>query len=177
MKIALTGTPGVGKTSIADELERRGYKILRVESIADRFTIGYDDKRKCKIVDEDALDEYIRKLKVDGILIIEGHLSHLLNVDAVIILRCHPEELKRRLKMKGWEEKKIKENVEAEALDIILQRALEKHEKIWEIDTTNKSIDEIVNEIERILKGEIPCNYGKIDWSNWLFENVGQIQK
>ena len=174
MKVSLTGTPGVGKTSVANELKRRGYRILRIENIADKFTIGYDDERECKIVDEDALNKYVSKLK-DGIIIIEGHLSHLLDVDAVIILRCHPEELKKRLRMKGWGEKKIKENVEAEALDIILQRALEKHEKIWEIDTTNKSVDETANKIERILKGKIPCNYGKIDWSSWLFENVGQI--
>ncbi|MCD6573237.1 MAG: adenylate kinase family protein [Thermoplasmata archaeon] len=172
MKIALTGTPGTGKTSIADELEKRGYKIIRINDIANDFTIGYDEERQSKIVDEDALDEYIKEIKEDGILFIEGHLSHLLNVDAVIILRCNPEELEKRLKEKKWNERKIKENLEAEALDIILDRALEKHKKIWEIDTTKKSIDEIADEIEKIIKEFPPPRYGKIDWSEWLMENA-----
>ena len=172
MKIALTGVPGTGKTSIADELEKRGYKIIRINDIANDFTIGYDEERQSKIVDEDALDEYIKEIKEDGILFIEGHLSHLLNVDAVIILRCNPEELEKRLKEKKWNERKIKENLEAEALDIILDRALEKHKKIWEIDTTKKSIDEIADEIEKIIKEFPPPRYGKIDWSEWLMENA-----
>lgn len=170
MKIALTGTPGTGKTSVANLLEKKGYKVIRIEDISDKFVIGYDEKRKCKIVDEKALDEYIKKF--DDV-IIEGHLSHLLSVDGVIILRCRPEELQKRLMKKNWDENKIKENLEAEALDIILQRALEKHNRIWEIDTTNKKINKIVEEIIEILEKLPPPSYGKIDWSNWLLEHVG----
>lgn len=173
MKIALTGTPGTGKTSIANELEKRGYEIIRINDIADDFTIGYDEERQSKIVDEDALNEYMGEIKEDGILFIEGHLSHLLDVDAVIILRCNPEELEKRLKAKKWNERKIRENLEAEALDIVLDRALEKHEKVWEIDTTGRNAEEVADEIERIVKKMPPPEYGKIDWSEWLMENVG----
>jgi len=173
MKIALTGTPGVGKSSVADILEKKGYKILRIKDIADKFVVGYDKERQSKIVDEEKLDEYIRKIEEKDVLIIEGHLSHLLSVDGVILLRCHPEELKKRLEKKGWDKRKIRENLEAEALDIILQRALEKHKKIWEIDTTSRKVEEIVKEIEEIIKKQPPPNYGKIDYSNWLMENAG----
>ena len=172
MKVAITGTPGVGKTSVAEKLKEKGYNVLKLDDIHEKFVIGYDEERESKIVDEEAMDEYIKKLKEDGILFIEGHLSHLLSVDAVVVLRCHPEELKKRLKKKGWKEKKIKENVEAEALDIILDRALQKHSLIWEIDTTNKRIDDVVEEIEKFVKNKMPASYGKIDWSEWLMENA-----
>ncbi|HEC75897.1 MAG TPA: NMP kinase [Thermoplasmatales archaeon] len=173
MKIALTGTPGVGKTGVANELEKKGYSLLRIEEIADNFVIGYDNERESKIVDEEKMDEYIKKIEEkDKILIIEGHLSHLMSVDGVIILRCHPSELKKRLEKKKWNEKKIKENLEAEALDIILQRALERHKKIWEIDTTGKKLDEVVEEVEEILKKLPPPLYGKLDYSEWLIENA-----
>lgn len=173
MKIALTGTPGVGKTEVADELERKGYKIIRIEEIADEFVAGYDEERESKIVDEKKMNEYIKKIEEgDDILIIEGHLSHLMDVDGIIILRCHPEELKKRMESKKWKKKKIRENLEAEALDIILERALERHEKIWEIDTTLKKLSEVVDEVERIIK-EMPSPfYGKIDYSEWLIENA-----
>lgn len=173
MKIALTGTPGVGKTKVADVLEKMGYEVVRVEEIVDEFVIGYDEKRQSKIIDEEELDEYVKKIKDGNILIIEGHVSHLLSVDSVILLRCHPEELKERLTNKGWSERKIKENLEAEALDIILQRSLEKHKRIWEIDTTGKDIQEIAEEVDVIVKKmPSPC-YGKIDWSEWIENHVG----
>ena len=172
MKVAITGTPGVGKTGVAEALKDK-YEIIHLAELVDRFTIGYDEERESKIVDEEAMDGYIRRIKEKGILLVEGHLSHLMSVDAVIVLRCHPEELKKRLAKKGWKEKKIGENLEAEALDIILDRALEKHEKIWEIDVTEKSVSETANEIVKIVKQKPPPNYGKIDWSEWLIENVG----
>ena len=172
MKIALTGTPGVGKTSVAKILEGR-YEVLHLSDMVERFTIGYDKERQSKIVDEEAMDEYIRGIKEKSILLIEGHLSHLLSVDAVILLRCHPDELKKRLMKKGWNEIKIRENLEAEALDIILERALERHERIWEVETTGKGIEEVAREVDEILKKLPPPSYGKVDYSEWLMENAG----
>ena len=173
MKIALTGTPGVGKTKVANLLKKMGYDVLPLKKIADEFIIGYDKERESKIVDEELMDDYIKNLKEEGIIITEGHLSHLLSVDGVIILRCHPKELKKRLKAKKWNERKIKENLEAEALDIILQRALQRHKKIWEIDTTGKNAEEVAKEVVEIIKKMPPPCYGKVDYSEWLIENAG----
>jgi adenylate kinase len=172
MKIALTGTPGTGKSSVAKLLEKRGYKVIRIDDIYEKFVVGYDEERKSKIVDEKKMDREIKKIKEEGVLIIEGHLSHLLSVDGVIILRCNPEELKKRLFKKGWDKKKIRENLEAEALDIILQRTLQKHEKVWEIDVTDKNSEEVAEEIDKIIREKLPPCYGKVDYSNWLIENA-----
>jgi adenylate kinase len=175
MKIALTGTPGVGKTAVASVLKEMGYEILRIIDIADDFVVGYDPERHSKIVDEKAMDNYIKHKRDKGILIIEGHLSHLISSEYVVLLRCHPELLKERLKHREWSEKKIMENVEAEALDIILQKALERNTQIWELDTSNRTPDTIANEIHNILKTMPPPNYGKIDWSEWMEDYAGQI--
>ncbi|MBC7128531.1 MAG: adenylate kinase family protein [Thermoplasmatales archaeon] len=172
MKIALTGTPGTGKSSVANLLEKKGYKVIRIDDIYEKFVVGYDEERKSKIVDEKKMDREIKKIKEEGVLIIEGHLSHLLSVDGVIILRCNPEELKKRLVKKGWDEKKIRENLEAEALDIILQRTLQKHERVWEIDVTDRSSEEVAEEIDKIIREKLPPRYGKVDYSNWLIENA-----
>ena len=171
MKVAITGTPGVGKTSVAEELKKH-YEVIHLSDLVDKFAIGYDEERDSKIVDEDAMNEYIKSMEEKDILIVEGHLSHLMDVDAVVVLRCHPEELKKRLAKKGWSEKKMRENLEAEALDIILERALEKHERVWEVETTGKEIKEVSEEVRKIIDETPPPNYGKIDYSEWLMENA-----
>ncbi len=172
MKIAITGTPGTGKTEVAKELERRGYEVLYLNSIVDDFVIGYDEKRNSKIVDENKMNDYIKEIKENGLLFIEGHLSHLMDVDAVFVLRCHPDKLISRLEKREWKKEKIMENAEAEALDIILDRTLQKHKMVWEIDTTDEKADKIADRIIEIIEKKEKPNYGKIDYSEWLIENV-----
>ncbi len=164
MLIALSGTPGVGKTRAAEILESRGHSIVNLNQLAEEkgFVVGYDEDRDSKIIDVDALDEYILERFAGKDIILEGHLSHLLSVDLAIILRCNPLELEQRLKGKEWPQKKIKENLGAEILDVIKVEAFEVLDKVYEIDTTQRSSDDVVDTIERIIEG----NYEdpKVDW-------------
>ena len=48
--------------------------------------------------------------------VIDGHLSHLLPVDCVVILRCSPSVLRTRLSGRSYEEEKIAQNVDWEIL-------------------------------------------------------------
>jgi len=70
---------------------------------------------------------------------IEGHLSHRVDLDYCIVLRTRPEVLEKRLKKRGYSEEKIRENVEAEAMDVILSEAYQRT-KVYEIDTTEKTL-------------------------------------
>jgi adenylate kinase len=156
MLIALSGTPGVGKTTVSQLLLAKGYGILQIEKLAEdnRFVSGMDEESNSKIIDVEVLDNFVSNKFKKGDYIIEGHLSHLLSVDFTILLRCDPLVLKQRLKAKGWPSEKIKENVGAEILDVIKVEAYEVLEKVYEIDTTSKSPEEVVAAIENILKGE-----------------------
>jgi len=50
---------------------------------------------------------------------VEGHLSYYFEeADLVIVLRAHPTILRKRLQDKGFNDAKIQENIEAEALDV-----------------------------------------------------------
>ncbi len=156
MFVALTGTPGVGKTTVARILRGRGYDVLDLNQLAEEknFITGYDEKRDSNIVDVEELDDYIRSHNTKKDLIIEGHLSHLLSVESAIILRCDPIVLGERLKAKGWQENKIKENVAAEILDVIKIEAFEMLDKVFEIDTTRKTAEEVADSIEGIMNGK-----------------------
>ena len=163
MLIALTGTPGVGKSTVAEILRRRGYNVFSANELAEKFKCVIGEEEGSKVVDTEKLAKEIRSLK--GLIIIEGHLSHLLNPDLVIVLRCNPIELKKRLEKKGWNTEKILENVEAEIVDVILIEALDNAKKVYEIDATNLSPKEVADAIEDILKGHgEKFRPGKVDW-------------
>ncbi|MCX6665886.1 MAG: adenylate kinase family protein [Euryarchaeota archaeon] len=178
MLVALTGTPGTGKTSTADLLEQKGYHVIRLNILAQEqgFLDGFDKKRKTKLMDMTAMNNYVKKTyKTRDLVFFEGHAAHLLSVDYVILLRCHPDELKNRLQTKKWNSKKILENIEAEALDVILCEAVDNHpeKNIFEIDTTQHPVDSIVFAIEEIIQNNFQpikkYTIGTIDWSEDLF--------
>jgi len=164
MRIAVTGTPGVGKTSACSRV--KSMPVYRVYDLVDVFGISteYDRKRKTKEVDVNKLSKKIAKL--EGDMILEGHFSHMLQPDLAIVLRCSPKVLEGRLKRKGWPEKKVHENVEAEAVDVVLIEALENVPEVCEIDTTKMTNDQVAKAIERIIKGERQkYRVGNVDWS------------
>jgi len=181
MIVALTGTPGIGKTSVANILNKKGYEVVDLTKISSEkgFVIGFDEKRDSKIVDIDALNKYVKNnYKNCGTVLVDGHLSHLLKcADKVIVLRCHPDELRKRLSKKGWKKEKIKENLEAEILDVVLCESVEFHSEknIFEMNTTDDSIDSVVSQIIKIIdegfKNMKKYNIGDIDWSEEILKD------
>jgi adenylate kinase len=176
MIVAITGTPGVGKTSVSKHLQDKGYFVVDLHEIIYKydFVEDFDKKRDSKIVDIEKLNQYVSenfKSKKD-LVFIESHLSHSLDcIDKVILLRLHPKYLKENLEKRGWNKEKIKENLEAEALDVILCEVVESfaEKDIFEIDTTDKNTEEIGKLIIEIADGEFKdiksYKIGNIDWS------------
>jgi adenylate kinase len=156
MLIALTGTPGVGKTECAEILRNRGLSVtdLNELAISHDFVAGRDEERDSLIIDIEALDGFIKKEYQNVDVTFEGHLSHLLSVDMAVVLRCNPLELQKRLATKGWKESKIMENVHAEILDVIKIEAHDHLEKVCEIDTTSKDPQAVAESYEAVISGK-----------------------
>ncbi len=155
MIISITGTPGTGKTEVSRLLsEELGLPLHTVKDLASEHNLfsGYDVERESRIVDTEKLAEKVKGMGEDKDIIIDGHLSHLLNPHRVFLLRTHPEELKKRLKEKDWNEKKIKENVEAEMIGKIKVEALDTEAEVFEVDTSGKSAKETLKTIRKIMK-------------------------
>ena len=69
------------------------------------------------------LNNLVQDKLVDN-MIVEGHFAHLMdNMDHIIVLRCDPRELRKRMEKRNYSEIKIKENLEAEALGLIYSEA------------------------------------------------------
>ena len=167
MKASITGTPGVGKTSAAAELKKEGYSVLDLNEFIRKEGLREDKDEymdSYNVDIEKMIDLYMEK--APGNDIVEGHLSHHLGVEPVIILRCAPEELEKRASSKDWPAHKLKENVEAEAMDVVLVEALDENEEVYEIDTTDLTPSEVKDKIIDILNGNTKeYQHGNIDWT------------
>jgi len=167
MLIALTGTPGTGKSTVALGLQAQGWTVLEVNDLARRHGLlrSKDPARDSYDLDLDELQEAMDKEGFeDGLLV--GHLSHLLDVDMIIVLRCHPEALAKRLEARKWAPAKVRENALAESLDIILAEAVDSGLPVYEINTTELSPAETEAAALEILAGEKEkYAVGNIDWS------------
>jgi adenylate kinase len=166
MMCGITGTPGTGKSMVADELARRGYNVVHLIDTVRPYIIGEDEDRDTQLVDVDKwVEEFI---PINGF--VEGHFAHLLSCDRIVVLRCRPDELKARLNKRKYPSKKIKENVEAEALDVCLIETVEMYDasSIFELDTTGHDPSFCADMIDKFSKGKIPGEFGRIDWSEFI---------
>lgn len=103
-------------------------------------------------------------------LIVEGHLSHLCaGANKLIVLRCRPEILEKRLALRDYSDAKIYENLEAEALGVCSAEGLEIYENnIYEIDVSDLSVDDVVLTLIDVVNGEKELSFGEIDFMDWL---------
>lgn len=164
MRVALTGTPGTGKSSASSALQRRGYHVVDLDAAAKELGLTEGDEDGTTLVDVDAL---AARLNVPTkVAILRGHYAHRIPSNVIVVLRCHPRELWTRLERRGWPLEKIRENVEAEAIDVILQEAVELGPPVYEVDTTGKEVEEAANDILDILRGKVAGHEpGRLDWS------------
>ncbi|MDV0442544.1 adenylate kinase family protein [Methanorbis furvi] len=164
--IGITGTPGTGKSAVADELRSRGIAVLDLKTTVAPYVVGRDASRDADEVDVEAwADEFPYH---EGYL--EGSLAHFLSCDKIIVLRCRPDLLRDRLVPRGYTAEKIAENCEAEALDVILSETVDMFasEQVYEIDTTYKEVKSVTDLIVSFADGKIPSSFGTIDWSEYL---------
>lgn len=145
MRIALTGTPGVGKTTLAQVAAQRGWRVVDLNAWAreEGCVAGHDAEDQADVID---VEELARRVPVDdgSRLLVEGHLSHLLPLDAAWVVRLDPAVLRGRLAARGYRSGKVRENVEAEAMDLILQEALDRFpERLVQRDGTHRLPEEL----------------------------------
>ncbi|MEM5872144.1 MAG: DUF359 domain-containing protein [Candidatus Aenigmatarchaeota archaeon] len=156
MIIAITGTPGTGKTEVAKALSKLlGWPWFSLNEIAAEKNLyqGYDEERMVKIVDIEKLKEEVNVLAtIHKNIIIESHYAHEMPCDIAIVLRADPKVLRERMFSKGFHEEKISENIEAEIMGVIKEEAIQLGREVYEIDTTKKRPDVVAKKIEKIIK-------------------------
>ena len=168
MMIAITGTPGTGKTRLAEELRARGYEVLDInEQVRNNGLLEEKDEgRDTYCVDTDALDLLLEGHRGKELVLIEGHISHCVECDMIIVIRCSPDILAKRLKERGYSQNKVTENVQAEILDVILCEASEADVPVWELNSSSYAATALADMAEDIIKGNTDkYRPGNVDWT------------
>ena len=168
MRVAVTGTPGVGKTTATDGLAT-DLDVLHLNDLVREagLTEGTDEARGSLVVDLEAVSA---RLEGREDILVESHVAHHLDVDRAIVLRCRPDVLETRLLDRGESEAKAAENAEAEALDVLLSEAVDRHgvNATYEIDTTDRSVEAVRSDVEAVLAGERQPSAGTVDFTGYL---------
>jgi adenylate kinase len=167
MLVAITGTPGTGKSTIGTVLSSRGYVVIDLDEVARRegLVVGRDPVRGTDEVDVEALREGLRVPA--KIAFLKSHYSHLMDVNLAVVLRCRPSVLRTRLESRGWPVEKVRENVEAEAIDVITQEAVGRIPFVYEVNTTDLTGDRAADAVLAILQGKTKGHEpGSVDWAS-----------
>ncbi len=171
----VTGVPGTGKTTVAVMLASRvGGTHIELSELALRegLVTGFDELRETQIVDPKGLREKISLIieEGEGPLVFDGHFAPEVvppeKVSLAFVLRRAPWRLEEELRSRGYGEGKVRENVEAELLDVCLVEAIKNlgPKRVCELDTTGKKPEEVVEEVMAVIQGTKPCSHRIVDW-------------
>ena len=168
MRVAVTGTPGTGKTTAVAAVDTDLEVVHLNEVIRERgLSTGIDETRDSLIADLDAVRKWF-----DGRddVVVESHLAHHLPADRVVVLRCAPTVLEERLRERSAGGESSAENATSEALDLVLAEAVELHGEnaIYEIDTTDREPSGVAREIERVIVGTREPSVGTVSFIDYL---------
>jgi adenylate kinase len=186
--ILVTGTPCVGKTSVARLLASKLdalYVNLTELALRESLVSGKDEERDSIIVDENRMRRKIREMVdecAEKDVIFDGHYA--VNVvpkklvTYVFVLRRDPFELRKFMEKCGFYGRKLWENLASEILDVCLVDAINAYgkEKICELNVSGKSVEEVVIEILEVLNGSGKCRIGVVDWLGKL-ESEGRLEE
>ena len=172
MMIIITGPPGTGKTTVTKILKNKiNAKLISINSLLESYdlTLGTDEVRGYKIVDTIEMIPIVNKIRKecgDNLLIFEGHLAQdYPSSDMVVVLRCNPDILKKRLDSRNWPEKKVKENVSAEILGVCTSESYETYgDIVQEVETSNLTPDEVADILIDIINKKVEYPLGIIDY-------------
>jgi broad-specificity NMP kinase len=170
----------VGKTTVAKELSARlNAFYVNLTEFAKRHSLilGEDKERHTIIIDEDKMREKLVETidaaeKTD--IVIDGHYAAAVTpknlVTRVFVLRRNPVELREFMVKCGFRDQKLWENLASEILDVCLVEALREQgkRKVCELDVSERTVEEVVNDILAILDGHRKCRVGGIDWLGML---------
>ncbi|CAH0727571.1 unnamed protein product, partial [Brenthis ino] len=166
--ILITGTPGVGKSSISRLLsDRTKFEWREVSRLAEEYNCldEYDPEYQCPFLNEDKLLDIMEGMMSKGGNIVDYHGCEFFPerwFDAVFVIRTNNTALYDRLKARGYTGKKLEDNIQCEIFETLLEEAQSSYKP------------EVIQELYNDTEDQLETNVNIIaEWiERWKEENM-----
>lgn len=154
--ILITGTPGVGKTSISKAIsEKNGMKWLDVSKWAvDKGLVEeFDEKYNCPVIDEDKVIDALEEDAKKGGYVLDFYGPDMFPedwIDIVFVVRTDNPVLFDRLTARGYKDLKLQHNLEYEMYGMALEEAKEGYDENIVHELQNNTTEQLEDNINRI---------------------------
>jgi adenylate kinase len=184
--ILITGTPSVGKTTVAKHLAAKLDALyINLTEFANKhgLILGEDQQRNTNIINEEKMRTKIAETinaTEKSSIIVDGHYAAAIvpkpYVTRVFVLRRNPIELRKFMEKRGFSGAKLWENLASEILDVCLVEAFseQEKEKVCELDVTGRTAANVAREVLAILEKRKKCSANGVDWLG-ILEKKGLI--
>ncbi|EHY66563.1 hypothetical protein NERG_00203 [Nematocida ausubeli] len=175
-KILVTGTPGVGKTTLTQYMKTRlNYKLIELSDVIEKKKLFTN---KCKIYDTleydiEDVEKYLeKKIKDRNNYIIDTHdpeAVSFIKFDIIVVLSADLSVLYDRYEKRGYNKVKTEENLQVEIMEVIYNEVIEmlceneeEVEQIIRIETVQnkepKKVEDIYKEITQTKQWKSTIN-------------------
>jgi len=163
--IIVTGTPGVGKTSLSilltDKLKEKFQtdKFIHVNVgkiiLEQKLYTNWNEEFDVPEFDDEKVLEVLEPMIKEGGKILDFHTVDFIPdelIHLIVLLRCNNTVLYDRLSARNYSEKKIRENIECEIMEVTADEVKEcwSQDKILEL--LNEEVDQMEYNIELIIQ-------------------------
>ena len=141
--ILIAGTPGTGKTTLAQRVASsdRFPQDMKLISLGDFIKEHncyeeWDKELECHVLDEDKLLDQLEPKLDEGGLLLEYHGCDLFDansIDVVFVTRTNNTTLYDRLSTRGYSAHKLEQNIQCEIFQTLLDEARQSHETVVEL--------------------------------------------
>lgn len=157
--ILIVGTPGTGKTTLAKQIaEQAGFSHFDINEIAREHNLyeSYDESYACHVLDEERVLDFIedRMDSNEGGHVVDYHGCDFFPerwFDAVVVLRTDNTKLFDRLKARGYNERKITENVECEIFGTLAEEARDSFKEEIVQELQSDTVEQMEENVSKIL--------------------------
>ncbi|XP_051134262.1 adenylate kinase isoenzyme 6 homolog [Andrographis paniculata] len=147
--ILITGTPGTGKTTTSAALaEAANLRHINVSELVKEKSLhdGWDEEFDSYVINEDLVCDELEDLMEEGGNIVDYHGCDFFPerwFDRVVVLQTDNSVLYERLTKRDYEENKIKNNVECEIFQVLLEEATESYAEDIVVALKSDCIDDM----------------------------------
>ncbi len=155
----ITGTPGTGKSTLAKQLAEQvsGLRWVNVGDFAKaKGHLGkWDEDYQSHELEEDPLLDDLEEVVAAGGAVIDHHVTDFFPeryFDAVFVLRANNDVLYDRLTARGYEGRKLEENLQCEIFQTVLDEARESYPEQIVHELRSDTEEEMSSNKDRIMQ-------------------------